>query len=220
MWHGQPLLHRPNFAAMNPGSAFFRSLRFVTSLHPYVVTSSFQEIIMTKSKLSRSRVATDESSLCQFSFADGRTCRMFRHQDHPSLCIFHARAERQIIESDRLGSELAATLTGRFMTATDINFALGKLYKAIAQNRVPPRNASNLAFVGKLLLLSLDKLKEEFDFTYDYEHWEKMYLESKPLSNPPSVAVGAQHPTIKAAVVRTDGETAAGPNRDNAGGPA
>jgi hypothetical protein len=57
-----------------------------------------------------------------------------------------ARAERQIVESDRLGSELAATLTGRFMTATDINFALGKLYKAIAQNRIPPCNASNLAF--------------------------------------------------------------------------
>ncbi len=124
---------------------------------------------MSKPKQSRSRVATDESSLCQFSFADGRTCRMFRQHDHSSLCLFHARAERQIIESDRLGSELAATLTGRFMTATDINFALGKLYKAIAQNPIPPRNASNLAFVGKLLLNSLDKLKTEFKFSYDYE---------------------------------------------------
>ena len=95
---------------------------------------------MTKSKHSRSRITTSESSLCQFSFADGRTCRMFRQHDHPSLCIFHARAERQIAESDGLGSELAATLTGRFMTATDINYALGKLYKAIAQNRIPPRN--------------------------------------------------------------------------------
>jgi hypothetical protein len=205
---------------MNLGCAFFRSLRFVTSLHPYVVTSSFQEIIMTKSKLSRSRVATDESSLCQFSFADGRTCRMFRHQDHPSLCIFHARAERQIIESDRLGSELAATLTGRFMTATDINFALGKLYKAIAQNRVPPRNASNLAFVGKLLLLSLDKLKEEFAFSYDYKQWKKMYLESKPLSNPPSVSLGEQQSANSAAVVPTDGETTAGPGTDHAQHPS
>jgi hypothetical protein len=51
---------------------------------------------MTKSKQSRSRVAADESSLCQFSFADSRTCRMFRQRDHPSLCVFHARAERQL----------------------------------------------------------------------------------------------------------------------------
>jgi hypothetical protein len=181
---------------------------------------------MTKSKPSRSRVTTDESSLCQFSFADGRTCRMFRQQDHPSLCVFHARAERQVIESDRLGSELATTLTGRFMTATDINFALGKLYKAIAQNRIPPRNASNLAFVGKLLLLSLDKLKREFNVSYDYEHWVKLYVESKGLSNPPSVTPrenqsGEYQSTVSTAVVRTDAEAAPGPNEeDSAGGQA
>ena len=175
---------------------------------------------MAKSKLSRSRVATDESSLCQFSFADGRTCRMFRQHDHPSLCVFHARAERQVIESDRLGSELAATLTGRFMTATDINFALGKLYKAIAQNRIPPRNASNLAFVGKLLLLSLDKLKSEFNFRYEYDQWIKMYLESKPLSNPACVTSGEAPSANSAALVRTDGETEAGPSKESAGGSA
>src|SRR5205814_9944694 len=68
-----------------------------------------------------SRAALDESALCQFSFADGRACRMLRQADHPSLCVFHARAERQLLESDRLGSELAASLTGGFMTATDID---------------------------------------------------------------------------------------------------
>ncbi len=175
---------------------------------------------MTKPKPSRSRVAIAESSLCQFSFADGRTCRMFRQQDHPSLCVFHARAERQIAESDRLGSELAVTLTGRFMTATDINFALGKLYKAIAQNRIPPRTASNLAFVGKLLLLSLDKLKREFNLNYDYKAWLQMYTESKPLANPPSATLGEQQPANSAALVRTGGGIAAGPGKDSAGGPA
>src|SRR5229473_3351045 len=166
---------------------------------------------MTKSKLSRSRVATDESSLCRFSFADGRTCRMFRQQDHPSLCIFHARAERQVIESDRLGSELATSLTGRFMTATDINFVLGKLFKAIAQNRIPPRNAANLAFVRKLLLLSLRDLKDEYEFEYEYETWKSMERNAIPLSNPPSVSPAEQQSAKSAAVVRTDGGTAASP---------
>src|SRR5712664_165057 len=175
---------------------------------------------MAKSKQSRSRVATDESSLCQFSFADNRTCRMFRQHDHPSLCVFHARAERQIVESDRLGSELAASLTGGLMTATDINFVLSKLFKAIAQNRIPPRNAANLAFVGKLLLLSLDKIKEEFGFSYDYKQWKKMYLESKPLSNPPSVSLGELQSANSAAVVPSDGETTAGPGTDHAQHPS
>jgi hypothetical protein len=120
------------------------------------------------------------------------------------------------------------------MTATDINYALGKLYKAIAQNRIPPRNASNLAFVGKLLLLALDKLKKEFGFSYDYEEWKKMYLESKPLSNPPSATHGQQQPANGVAIVgssveiagsdvktvRSDVETSAGPGKDDPGGPA
>ncbi len=169
---------------------------------------------MTKPKQSRSRVAIDDSSLCQFSFADGRTCRMFRQQDHPSLCVFHARAERQIVESNRLGSELATTLTGRFMTATDVNFVLGKLFQAIAQNRIPPRNASNLAFVGKLLLLSLDKLKDEFSFKYDFEVWKKMYLDAKPLSSPPPVSPVGEQTAISDAVARSEGADV-GPGTDN-----
>jgi hypothetical protein len=175
---------------------------------------------MTKRKHSRSRVATDETSLCQFSFSDGRTCRMLRQHDHPSLCVFHARAERQIIESDRLGSELAATLTGRFMTATDINFALGKLFKGIAQNRIPPRNAANLAFVGKLLLRSLDKLESEFSFEYDFETWKSMCADAIPLSDPPTVSPGEQQSAHRTAAVRPEGETAVGPGKDGAGGPA
>ncbi len=170
---------------------------------------------MNKPKQSRFRVATDESSLCQFSFADGRICRMFRQHDHPSLCVFHARAERQIMESDRLGSELAATLTGRFMTATDINFALGKLFKAIAQNRIPPRNAANMAFVGKLLLLSLGKLQEEFCFKYDFEAWKRMCTNSIPLSNPPSASPAEQQSAENTGVARPEGETAAGAATDH-----
>ncbi len=139
---------------------------------------------MSKPKSSRSRIARDESALCQFSFADGRTCRMLRQPDHPSLCVFHARAERQLLESDRLGTELAASLTGGFMTATDINFVLGKLFKAIAQNRIPPRIAANLAFVAKLLLQSLDKLKDEYRFHYKYEAWKSMERDATRLSDP------------------------------------
>jgi len=149
---------------------------------------------MSKPKSSRSRIARDESGLCQFSFADGRTCRMLRQPDHPSLCVFHARAERQLLESDRLGSELAASLTGGFMTATDINFVLGKLFKAIAQNRIQPRIAANLAFVAKLLLQSLDKLKAEFRFHYNFEAWKSMERDAVALSDPPELTPPGEKP--------------------------
>jgi hypothetical protein len=53
---------------------------------------------------------------------------MLRHSGHPCRCLFHARAESQFIETERLGSGLAQTNSGDFMTATDINHAMGRLY--------------------------------------------------------------------------------------------
>jgi len=79
---------------------------------------------MNTNKSSRSRAAIKESKLCQFPFADGRRCRMLRHPAHPCLCLFHARAESQLIETENVGSELAQTISGDFMTATDIDYAM------------------------------------------------------------------------------------------------
>ena len=75
-------------------------------------------------------------NLCHFSYSDGRRCRMLRHREHPGLCPFHSREERQRIESERIGTELAATLTGNYLTASDINHVLGKVFTALAQDRI------------------------------------------------------------------------------------
>src|SRR5580698_5045129 len=79
---------------------------------------------------------------CQFQFSDGRCCRMLRSPAHSSFCAFHARQELQLLESQRLGSEISASLNGDFLTATDINHVLGKLFIAAAQDRVPIRKAT------------------------------------------------------------------------------
>src|SRR6266481_5564755 len=48
---------------------------------------------------------------CQFETSDGRRCRMLRHNGHPTLCLFHARDEMQLLESQRLGAEISASIT-------------------------------------------------------------------------------------------------------------
>src|SRR5260370_7385265 len=83
------------------------------------------------------RTATDDSHLCLFSFSDGRQCRMLRHKDHSTLCIFHARAERQLIEADKLGREIAAPPSGEYLTAVDANHVLGNLFAARAPTPLP-----------------------------------------------------------------------------------
>jgi hypothetical protein len=139
--------------------------------------------------MTAKRSASNDSHLCQFQFADGRKCRMLRHKDHATLCLFHARDEMQLLESQRLGAEIAASLTGRFMTATDVNFVLGKLFTAIAQNRIPPRNAAILAYVGQLLLHSVQGIKDEYKFKFEFTDWQNMLRDSVRLSgsNPRSL---------------------------------
>jgi hypothetical protein len=124
---------------------------------------------------------------CQFETSDGRRCRMLRNNGHPTLCVFHARDEMQLLESQRLGAEIAATISGDFMTSTDINFVLGKLFTALAQNRIPPRNAAILAYIGQLMLHSVPGIHKEYNFKYEFDAWNKMLEKATPLSRPTPV---------------------------------
>jgi hypothetical protein len=133
--------------------------------------------------------AADSPNRCAFETSDGRRCRMLRHRDHPSLCIFHARDEMQLLESARLGSELSASISGNFLTATDVNFVLGKLFKALAQKRISHREAATLAYIGQLMLHSHHNVKREYQFEYQFEQWKRMLCEARRLSDfaPPAV---------------------------------
>ena len=164
---------------------------------------------------SRNRNSLKESNLCQFPFADGRRCRMLRHPVHPSLCPFHARAELQLQESASLGTELSQTISGEFNTATDVNHLLGKLYTAVAQDRVPARNAATLAYVGQLLLHSVNAVKSEYKFFYTFDQWNDMNNEAKPLSPPPSLSPAIDTPSEPAEAPPAQPEPA--PNTETTG---
>ena len=131
-----------------------------------------------------SALLTRNPALCQFAFADGRRCRMTRHKDHGYLCLFHARDEQQLLESQRLGAELSATLTGHFLNAADINHVLGKLFTALAQNRISQRNAHTLAYIGQLMLQSIPNVKRETRIDYNFQSWQNMLRSAVTLSDP------------------------------------
>jgi len=124
---------------------------------------------------------------CQFQFSDGRSCRMLRSPAHASFCAFHAKQELELLESQRLGGEISSSLNGDFLTATDINHVLGKLLIAAAQDRVSLRKATALAFLGQVMLSSLPQVKQEFPFSYKFDHWNKVLDNAVPLSTPPAL---------------------------------
>lgn len=136
------------------------------------------------SKKTSSRKASDPNR-CAFETSDGRRCRLPRSATHVSLCVFHSREEQQLLESRKLGSELASSLTGDFLTATDINYVLGKVFTAVAQDRMPARTAHTLAYLGQLMLFSLPAVKKEFDFYYKFDQWDNMLSKAVRLSPPP-----------------------------------
>jgi hypothetical protein len=132
--------------------------------------------------------STSIAPRCLFQFSDDRSCRMLRSPAHPSYCAFHARQELQRLESQRLGGEISTSLHGNFLTATDINHVLGKLFIAVAQNRISLRKAATLTHLGKALLSSIPLIKQEFRFEYKFNQWREVLANATPLSDPPPLA--------------------------------
>ena len=128
---------------------------------------------------------TSDPNRCAFETSDGRRCRLPRSATHASLCVFHSREEQQLLESRKIGTELASTISGDFLTATDVNYVLGKVFTAVAQNRIPVRTAHTLAYLGQLLLFSLPTVKKEFSFKFEFEQWKDMLGNAVRLSDPP-----------------------------------
>jgi hypothetical protein len=98
---------------------------------------------------------------------------------------------------------MAATPTGDFRTATDINYAVGKVFTAVAQNRIPARTAHTLAYLGQLMLGTLPAVKKEFTFSYKFDQWNNMLDHAVRLSPPPPepepapAAVSAAQPQLQ-----------------------
>jgi hypothetical protein len=138
--------------------------------------------------------STGVATRCQFQFSDGRCCRMLRSPAHSFFCAFHARQELQLIESQRLGDEISVSLHGNFLTATDINHVLGKLFTAAAQDRIPLRKAIALTYMGQVMLSSLPYVKKEFRFEYKFDQWRDVVTNAAPLSRPPSLTDSESSP--------------------------
>jgi len=102
------------------------------------------------------------SNKCLRQFSDGRSCRMLRKKGHPSLCIFHAREEQQLLESEKLAAEFAS-LSGKLNTVTDINHVLGKVFIALAEKRISNQAAATFGYLGQLLLQSIPGVKNELN---------------------------------------------------------
>ena len=119
-------------------------------------------------------------SRCLRTFSDGRGCRMLRKSGHPALCVFHAREEEQLLETEKLAAELSS-LSGNLNTGLDINHVLSKVFQALAHRRISPREATAFAYIAQLMLQSMPYVKNEIRWaTNDAEAYYRMIRQSIP----------------------------------------
>jgi hypothetical protein len=100
---------------------------------------------------------------CLHTTATGRRCRMFRAWYHDSLCAHHARLQQR--ETEDLAEDLLVGVED-FRSAAAVNHVLGKIFELTARDRIKPRKAALLAYVGQLLLNSLPAVRLELSYAH------------------------------------------------------
>jgi hypothetical protein len=107
---------------------------------------------------------------CQFTFSDGRQCRMARSEIHPSLCTFHAEREEQLFGepgSHTFGASLDLpelhSACRDLNTAPGVHRALAEVFRLLARRRISRQEAATFAHLGYLLLRSIAAARAEAD---------------------------------------------------------
>ena len=140
-------------------------------------------------------------SVCSFTFADGRQCRLPRRQGHPYLCLFHAKKEAQILSGEQAGEDIARLLTGNYISACDVAKSLARLFSAVAQGHIKPKTAATLAYLGQTLVQTLKLAQHEYINAFGTPTWRQTIASSfspptgTPISASPRPATTPQPPT-------------------------
>ena len=107
------------------------------------------------------------ASRCQFTFSDGRQCRM--QQAH--FCSQHSpkqkRGAKRVSDASALEA-LCADLT----TTTSINRALAQTFLLMAQGRISRKDAVAFGYLSQLLLQSVSGVRAEYVAANGYRQWE------------------------------------------------
>ena len=141
-------------------------------------------------------------SPCLFSFSDGRHCRLPRAEHDPRFCLHRTAANvkaKKARKRSRAGQALVEleTPSGKFTTATDLNHALSQVFRSLARNRIRPRNAAALGYLGQLLLQTLPGVKSEFSNTFGYRAWDESVKAMLDRPSDPRQPPHNEHLTIR-----------------------
>jgi hypothetical protein len=118
-----------------------------------------------------SLIAKDRISLCLFSYEDGRRCRTPRISSHPHFCFYHAQKESQYQSAEKLAKDLTYFFSGDYLSANDLNTAVGRLIPAIIRGQIKPRVARTVAYMFQTLMQSTRLAQHEYINAFGTDGW-------------------------------------------------
>ena len=118
-----------------------------------------------------SLTAKDRISLCLFTYEDGRRCRTPRTGLHPHFCFYHAQKESQSQSAEKLAKELAYFFSGDYLSACDLNTAVGRLIPAVVRGEIKPRLARTVAYMFQTLMQSTRLAQHEYINAFGTDSW-------------------------------------------------
>jgi hypothetical protein len=95
----------------------------------------------------------DRASLCAFTFADGRHCRLPRPSPNSQYC------------HDDTARNIALPLIGEVIAPSSLNFAVARLFAAVAEGRISSKTANTLTNLAKVLLKTIPNAQRELLLT-------------------------------------------------------
>jgi hypothetical protein len=113
----------------------------------------------------------DRVSLCLFTYEDGRRCRTPRISSHPHLCFYHAQKETRAQAAEELARDLSYFYSGDYLSACDLNTALGRLIPAVIRGEIKPRVARTVAYMLQTLLQSTRLAQHEYINAFSSDGW-------------------------------------------------
>ena len=102
----------------------------------------------------------NDTSRCQHRTPSGRQCRFRTSGGASPFCTRHS-AFKKLRHSADLAAVLAAGDEKTFQSAEGINHSLAELFTLLAKDRVSPRRAAVLAYIGSLLLRTVSAMEKD-----------------------------------------------------------
>jgi len=108
----------------------------------------------------------DRAGLCSFTFKDGRQCHLPVCAQSPEHCLPHALKHRRIARAEELGQLITEPFSAEFLSASDLNSALCRVFSAIAQGLMSPKTAKPLIDLSRTMLKAIPLARQEYVSVY------------------------------------------------------